>query len=278
MSCARSWANRTRINPRVPNRHPPRAASYTREVPDNGPQPAFDVDAVSFDAGNTLIYCDPSPAALYAAALSDLGRPVTVDEVAVVFAERWEAEQRRGAPGVDRYASRGGDARVWWRGFVDSVLGRLDHDADATTLFERLWEDFSRPDVWHAVPDADDTLRELAARGLRLAVTSNWDHRLPQILADLGLAALLDVITVSHLEGVEKPAEGIFRVTTRRLGVRPSRCVHVGDSPREDYAGATAAGLRAVLFDPDRRFADDGYVRVERLSQLASLLRSTSPG
>jgi hypothetical protein len=33
-----------------------------------------------------------------------------------------------------------------------------------------------------------------------------------------------------------------------------------------------------VLFDPDRRFADDGYVRVERLSQLASLLRSTSPG
>ncbi len=127
--------------------------------------------------------------------------------------------------------------------------------------------------MWHVVPDALDTLRQLAARGLRLAVTSNWDHRLPQILNNLALAPLLDVITVSHLEGVEKPAEGIFRVTTRRLGVSPARCVHVGDSPREDYAGASAAGLRAVLFDPDRRFADDGYVRVDRLSQLASLLR-----
>jgi putative hydrolase of the HAD superfamily len=238
-----------------------------------GSPPPFDVDAVSFDAGNTLIYCDPSPAELYTSALCDLGRAVGVDEVAAVFSANWEAEQRRGAPGVDRYATRGGDARMWWRAFVDGVLARLDHDADPAAVFERLWEDFSRPDVWHPIPGAHATLEQLAARGLRLAVTSNWDERLPQILDSMALAPLLDVVTVSHLEGVEKPAGGIFLATTRRLDVAPGRCVHVGDSPREDYAGATAAGMLAVLFDPDHRFDDDGYVRVERLAQLAALLR-----
>jgi putative hydrolase of the HAD superfamily len=235
-------------------------------------RPRLDVDAVSFDAGNTLIFCDPSPAALYAAALSDLGRPVDVADVAQAFSDCWEAEQRRGAPGVDRYAAEGGDARAWWRAFVERVLDRLGHDADPEGVFDRLWEDFSRPDVWHTVPESRATLERLAARGLHLAVTSNWDHRLPEILDVLELTRWFEVVTVSHLVGVEKPAAGIFTSTADRLGVPPARCAHIGDSPREDYAGAAAAGMRPILFDPERRFTGDGYLRVDRLSQLETLL------
>lgn len=230
------------------------------------------IRAVSFDAGNTLIYCDPTPPELYAAALSDLGRRVTPADVAPVFAAVWEERQRQAAPGADRYAVADGGARGWWGGFLVEVVARLGHDAPWQQLLDRLWDDFARPDVWHVYPDAVPTLERLAAAGLRLAVTSNWDERLPDILAALGLDRHFEVLTVSHLEGVEKPAREIFERTVARLGVAAGEVVHVGDSPREDYAGALDAGLQPVLVDRQGAFADDGYRRVGSLGELTAQL------
>ena len=230
------------------------------------------IRGVSFDAGNTLIYCDPSPPELYAAALSDLGRRVTPDEVAPVFAAVWEEMQRRTAPGLDRYAHSPDGARGWWGLFLVEVVERLGHDAPAPLLLDRLWQDFARPDVWHAYPEARPTLERLARAGLRLAVTSNWDERLPEILARLDLERHFQVLTVSHLEGVEKPAGEIFRRTLRRLGLVAAEVAHVGDSPREDYAGARDAGLLPVLVDRAGAFSGDGHRRVARLDELADLL------
>jgi putative hydrolase of the HAD superfamily len=228
--------------------------------------------AVTFDIGGTLLYSDPSPAELYATHLSRLGRRVGADEVAPVFAAAWVEMQRRSAPGRDRYRSLPGGERAWWGGFVREVLARLDHDAPWERLLDELYAAFSDSRVWRTFPGALETVVELAARGLGLAVISNWDRRLPAILRGLELDTHFRVITVSSLVGVEKPAAAIFARTLAELDVPAGRALHVGDSPFEDYAGASQAGMAAALIDREDRFAGQPYRRVRSLPALLELV------
>ena len=228
--------------------------------------------AVTFDAGNTLLYCDPSPSEIYAAKLSRLGRPVHAEEVGPVFRQAWAEMQRRISPGQDRYGSEPGGERAWWGEFVKEVLGRLDHDAPWEPLLDDLYAAFSDDGVWRVFPETAATLRKLRTRGLALAIISNWDRRLPEILCSLGLIDWFEVVTVSAIEGVEKPSPEIFQRTSSRLGIDPSSTLHVGDAPLEDYAGARNAGFAAALIDRHDIFADEDYRRISSLDEVLSII------
>jgi putative hydrolase of the HAD superfamily len=155
---------------------------------------------------------------------------------------------------------------------VREVLRRLDHPAPWRTLLDELYEAFRRAEVWQLYPDTAATLQQLAARGLKLAVISNWDRRLPEILDRLAIARFFDAVAVSSIEGVEKPAPEIFLRTLGQLEVAPAMAIHVGDSPRDDYLGAEAAGLTPVLLDRTRLHVDAGFRRIERLDELFGVL------
>lgn len=228
--------------------------------------------AVTFDAGNTLLYCDPSPDRIYATHLSRHGRTVSADEVGPVFKSAWAEMQRRTASGRDRYTSAEGGERGWWGGFVREVLRQLDHDAPWQPLLDDLYDAFSDSRVWKVFDDTVGTLDALEKAGVRRAVISNWDRRLPEILETLGLSERFEVVTVSALEGVEKPSPQIFARTVARLGLPAGAVLHVGDSPLEDYAGATEAGLSAALLDRRGLFDATSYRRVSSLQELLDLV------
>ena len=97
--------------------------------------------------------------------------------------------------------------------------------------------------------DALGAMDALEARGIGLGVVSNWDCALPDHLAALGVADRFAVIAVSAPVGAAKPDPAIFLHATTAVGVDPSRALHVGDRRAEDYDGARAAGLRALLLD-----------------------------
>jgi putative hydrolase of the HAD superfamily len=229
-------------------------------------------DAVTFDVGGTLLYSDPTPAEIYATHLSRLGREVRAEEVGPVFAAAWSDMQRRTSPGADRYAAIPGGERAWWGTFVREVLVRLDHDAPWENLLDNLYRAFSEDSVWRTYPHALETLDGLAERGVTLAVISNWDRRLPQILRGLDLEDRFEVVTVSSLAGVEKPASEIFERTLDRLGVAAHRTLHVGDSPLEDYSGAENAGLAAALIDRSGAFSGQPYRRIAGLAEVLELV------
>ena len=228
--------------------------------------------AITFDAGGTMIYCDPSPGEIYAHHLSRLGRPVRAKEVGPVFREAWADMQRRTVPGQDRYSSVAGGELAWWGAFVREVLRRLDHDAPWEPLLDDLFAAFCDASVWKVYPETVDTLDTLANHGIRLAVISNWDRRLPEILRKLDLVEKFETITVSSIEGVEKPSSRIFHRTLERLGISADETLHVGDSPLEDYRGAEKAGLGAALIDRHELFVDEPYRRITSLEELLDLL------
>ena len=75
---------------------------------------------------------------------------------------------------------------------------------------------------------------------------------------------------LSALVGVSKPDPAIFAEALRRLDAPAAAALHVGDHPRNDLAGARAAGLAALLLDRAGAHAQD-VAPEDRIRSLAEL-------
>ena len=73
--------------------------------------------------------------------------------------------------------------------------------------------------VLEPYPEVAAVLRGLRARGLRLAVCSNWDWDLEPAVTEAGLRELVDLLVSSAWAGTRKPHPKIFRHTLGQLGV-----------------------------------------------------------
>lgn len=138
--------------------------------------------------------------------------------------------------------------RAWWRAVVRAVFRAADQMvcfADFDALFDALFAHYADPGAWQPTPGAAEALRALHADGRRVAVASNFDQRLPAILAGLGLGPFDAVLLPAHL-GAAKPDPAFFAAAAARLAVTPGEAVYVGDDPEQDVAAAQRAGWRAV--------------------------------
>ncbi|HVN31807.1 MAG TPA: HAD-IA family hydrolase [Thermoanaerobaculaceae bacterium] len=227
--------------------------------------------AVLLDVGGTLIEARPAVPDVYARTLSRWGRPVEAWQVAPVFQEVWTELTQLHPLGLDRYHHLKGGEWEWWGEFLRRVLARLGHPAPWEPVLKELFTAFAEPSLWRVFPEVQGVLGKLRSSGLRLAVVSNWDSRLPRLLEGLGLSGFFNEVLVSSVEGVEKPGAEIFRRAASRLGVAVEACLHAGDSPLDDYRGAESAGMRAVLVDRAGIF-NNGYLKVADLRELYDLV------
>ncbi|MEK7866568.1 MAG: HAD-IA family hydrolase [Planctomycetota bacterium] len=201
--------------------------------------------AMLLDAAGTLVRCEPSVGVIYARVAERFGAHVAPEAFVSAFADLWprhtELARRRG-PVTSEEVERG-----WWRAFTGEVASRVGLAIDVDAWFEALWEEFARADVWALYPDVVESLARLRSAGVRTGILTNWDARCLRVFDGLGLTRLVDFVLVSSLVGVRKPGRGIFEEALRRAGATASEAVHVGDSLPDDYEGALAAGLGAVL-------------------------------
>jgi putative hydrolase of the HAD superfamily len=150
---------------------------------------------------------------------------------------------------------------------------------------EHLLNEFATGAVWsRIVPGSVETLRDLAAVDVKLAIVSNADGDTEQRLRDFGIcqvgpgagaemAAILD----STVVGVAKPDPRIFELALEALDVSAECAMHVGDTPGADVEGARAAGVHPVLMDPFDLHSDLDVERVASLADVVGLVRSEQP-
>lgn len=96
-------------------------------------------------------------------------------------------------------------------------------------------------------PDVSESLRAIAARGVRIGLISNSHRCLASFQSHFELDGLIAAAVSSSEHGFMKPHRSIFEAALRLLGVAPARSVMVGDSFAHDIVGAREAGMRAVL-------------------------------
>jgi putative hydrolase of the HAD superfamily len=128
-------------------------------------------------------------------------------------------------------------------------------------------------------PEVASTLEALRDGGsTRLVVVSNWDVSLHGVLADTGLAPLLDGAVTSAECGAAKPDPAIFaRALELAGGVGPAAALHAGDTPDADVAGARAAGIRPVLVARDGGVRPPGVAVLDDLRGLPALVAAYLP-
>ena len=223
--------------------------------------PSLRYPLVLLDVGDTLIGPRESFGSVYASVFAGLGvlLPPSVWERGL--RSTWLDTNRSIPVGADRYRFWPGGETEYWLRFVEGTLRRTpgapdDHDL-ALRALDSLRDAFREPSAWHVFDDVVPTLERLIALGVRLAVVSNWDSRLPGLLERLRLARYFDAVLVSHLEGLEKPCPELFHRALARLGGRAADALHVGDRPEIDGAGAAAAGIAGVLVDRRGRLESD---------------------
>ena len=174
--------------------------------------------------------------------------------------------------------------RRWWDAVIDETWSRsgvvLDA-AEAARVREQTFHRFATAEFWSVFDDTRPLLAAAAARGVPVAVVSNFDGRLPGILDALGLAdGLAAVVFASQYEREAKPNRVLFDDMLAASGAAhlPREDVwHVGDSFAADVCGAAQAGLQPVWLQRGGIRADDvvadhgGALETVRIASLASI-------
>jgi putative hydrolase of the HAD superfamily len=108
-----------------------------------------------------------------------------------------------------------------------------------------------------AVTGAVQLLETLHPYGRIEIVSNNVIAEQVEKAAVCGIDRHVDALVVSEAVGVAKPDPAIFHIALERIGAHAADGLMIGDSWNADIAGARAAGLRAVWFNPLRRPCPD---------------------
>ncbi len=192
-----------------------------------------ELDAVTVDGlGTLLALVDPVPA--LQEALRERGFERNREQVLTAFRAEADYYRPRSLRGRDQASLA--ELR---RECVEVFLGAAGAELDPASFVEPFIDAIR----FEAFPGAVETLEALRARGLELAVVSNWDCALRQHLGRLGVDRLFSAVISSAEAGAAKPDPAPFLAALARLGVEPHRSLHVGDEPA-DERGSRAAGMR----------------------------------
>ena len=206
------------------------------------------IEAITFDVTRTLIH-PPRLADIYSEVLARHGIQAAPAELESVIPRVWQELSCRVDLRHDRFSRHPGGDQGWWHRFLIRVCRHLEVATPSRFATAELFARFARAEAWEVYADVVPTLSALRAMPLRLGVVSNWDRRLPRLLASLDLDRWFDTVVFSADCGVEKPHPLIFERCLEQLGVAPARAVHVGDRALEDVEGAEGAGMRALRVD-----------------------------
>ncbi len=188
------------------------------EVP-RGQRDWSSVDAVTIDAYGTLLEL-PDPVASLAGVLPGFDRHA----IELAFRAEVEYYTEHAIEGRDpqSLARLRADCVAVFNGVLGSALG----PEEFVGALDFAWVGGARAAVEH-----------LRARGLALAVVSNWDVSLHERIDGLGV-----LVVTSAEAGAAKPDPAVFRLALERLGVSPTRTLHIGDT-EHDREAAAAAGV-----------------------------------
>lgn len=194
---------------------------------------------VTFDAGQTLVELDLD---FLARRLGERGVDVSPAALAAGAPAAWKRYDELTAAGIGHP----------WTELMNTLLVGAGV-RDAQPLAAWLRDEQPRANLWRKpIAPVIELAKELAARGVRVAVLSNSEGGLRRLFEEIGLAHEFRAIVDSGVVGIEKPDPRIFAHTLAQLGGRAEDAVHIGDSWTADIVGAVGAGWRGAIYYPSR--------------------------
>ena len=163
---------------------------------------------------------------------------------------------------------------VWWDTLLRDIRAHeiSAHWIHQTTL--RYWQAYAKSSPLFS--DTMTTIRRLKKAGYRIAMVSDSDGtpgmKMKRVRRQPFLKYLETVVVAGENTPNVKPSEAPFKLVAKRLGLRPTDCVYIGDNPNTDIEGAKGVGMLTILIK--RRGPKGGHPNylVRTLSEAARLL------
>ncbi len=234
------------------------------------------IRAICFDLDGTLRHSRPTFAEAFFDIAARLGVPYGRESRRK--AERWLHYYWAKSDELvsDREIFAGQDD-AFWSNHARLLLKALGCSPDqagalAPVASQHMADEF-KPQDWVS-PDVPSTLQALKEAGYHLAVVSNRSKPYIEQLETLSLAGYFEFALHAGEVGCWKPDAEIFHRAVERLGIQPSQSLYVGDNYYADVVGASRAGLKPVLIDPEGLFPEAGCPIIGKIGDLPELLSS----
>ena len=216
--------------------------------------------AVFFDVGNTLLFPDREH---ILAPLEKLGHSPSL--------EQWHGIERATKRTFDKVMQEGDPADFnFWFLFFERLLDDLK--VRDTQVHNALVESIRQSANWCVIRAGTRELLQRLGERYPLAVISNADGKIEDVLKRCEIADCFASITDSGLVGYEKPHPAIFQAALQAMQAKAEDSLYVGDVYSVDYLGATDVGMQAVLMDVSGAYRGADADRVESLEELVQRL------
>lgn len=203
---------------------------------------------IFLDAVGTLFGVRGSVGEVYSAIAREFGVDVPADALNLAF---YQSFKEAGLPVFDASPEDiPGCEHEWWEAIAFFTFERVDASqqfSDFPAFFDKLYAHFATSEPWILYPDVRSSLEKWRSLGITLGIISNFDTRIYSVLKALELEDFFTSVTISSEAIAAKPDPKIFSKALEKHNCAPQEAWHIGDSLKEDYQGAKAAGLRGIL-------------------------------
>lgn len=161
------------------------------------------------------------------------------------------------------------NAKLWYdygRGKITKEILRTKrfqdtlstYKIDSPDLAKRLGEGYVEISPYQTLllPNTKEVLTTLQ-KEYELHIITNGFKEVQFIkLENSGIRDFFDVIVCSEDVGKNKPAPDVFQFALSRAGARSHESIMIGDDYQVDVIGAEGAGIKGILFDPDKKYEE----------------------
>ena len=235
------------------------------------------IKAILFDLDGTLRHHLPTGREVFTKYAISLGLPISEEDDH--RAARWEHYYFANSPEIrsdkDKFLGEKFENEGFWVNFARRRLVALGcspaRAAELAPQFSAYMQKAYQPQV-HIPAEAPVILTGLKEAGYVLGMVSNRDTSFDDQLEEMGLRACFHFTLAAGEINSFKPERAIFEEALRRAGSLAPETMYVGDNYFADVIGSRRAGLRPVLYDPQRVFPDADCEVIHSFRQLPALL------
>jgi putative hydrolase of the HAD superfamily len=126
----------------------------------------------------------------------------------------------------------------------------------------------------HLFPGTIQTLKYLQKKYTLHILTNSFKEIAQSKLTGSKILPYFETIVSSECSPYRKPERGVFEFALNKAQAKPEESIMVGDNPESDAAGAQAAGMASILFNPEKKVFLNTYNSIE-IQELSELQDST---
>ncbi len=231
---------------------------------------------IFLDAAGTLFDVRGSVGEVYGKLARSWEVTVSNEELNAAFSQSFASASPMAFPGIE-VAKIPELEFEWWQAVAAKafqIAGVFNQFSEFPKFFAELYAHFATAEPWFVYPDVLPALNKWQQQGIELAVVSNFDSRIYAVLKALNLAEYFTSVTISTEVGAAKPDSQIFTAALQKHNCLAENVLHIGDSFKADYCGATTAGLKAIWLNRQQEKLDLGKLDLidsRKVEELASL-------